>query len=178
MNKKNGVLIGINILLILLLIAGVIFYNIKREKTAFIDLNKTYNDFDFKKELEKKAEEIQQKRKLIIDSLEFNLKILSKDINDEKGRDKMKIRDFEIKREDYIRKKQLFDEDNETMLKKYDEQIYKQLNQYVKDYGDLHHYTFIHGASGTGNIMYAKPEFDITNEVTLYINQKYKGTVK
>ncbi|WP_179008689.1 OmpH family outer membrane protein [Winogradskyella forsetii] len=55
------------------------------------------------------------------------------------------------------------------------EQVWSRLNGYVKEYGKLKDYEIILGASGNGNIMYSKDEFNITKDIIIYANTKYDG---
>lgn len=82
-------------------------------------------------------------------------------------------------RRNYIlRKKKSFEEDNEKMVKQYDENIIKQLNQYVKDYGEKNKYQFIYGADGSGNLMYADSTYDLTKKIIEYVNERFNGEKK
>ncbi|HSH68252.1 MAG TPA: OmpH family outer membrane protein [Bacteroidia bacterium] len=172
--KKNAYLIIITILL-----CSIVFFLINRTnqngKLAWININKTYNEFVFKKELETKLATTQQVRKKIIDSLEFELKVLSREIKAEEGKDKNKISVFETKREHYIGKKNELDEDNAVLEKQYNDQIINQLNQYLKDYGKEQGFRYIFGTDGSGSLMYAVEGDEITEDAIKYINEKYKG---
>ena len=171
--NKTIVIIGI----ILTGIFSAFAYYIKTAipKTAYIDVKKVYNEFVLKKELESKLTNVQQTRKTIIDSLELQLKILSKQLEILTKRDEQKENVFTEKREEYLVKKKQFDEDNQAMTQQYSDQIMKQLNQYVQDYGKANSYTYIYGADGNGSMMYADDKHNITDEVIKFINEKYKG---
>ncbi len=149
-----------------------------KPKTAYVQLGKLYENFNMKKELEKKYEKISMSRKNILDSLEINLRSLSGQIELLKENDparKSKIQDFELLRQDYLMKKKNFSEDTERTSQQYDEEIWKQLNQYVNDYGKENEYTYIYGAQGNGSLMYGSEKEDITGQVNEYVNHKYKG---
>jgi outer membrane protein len=128
-----------------------------------------------KKELESKLMKVKNQRQAVLDSLEFELKVISKEIYAGKNTDKNKLTVFETKREQYLVKKQEFSEDNENLSAQFDEQIFRQMNQYVKDFGEKKSYSYIFGANGQGVLMYAKESEDITDEVLKYINERYKG---
>jgi outer membrane protein len=175
MNKKY---LYLQIILVAVSIAALAlsFYNYRaKEKTGWIAMQQVYNGFEYKKELEAKLTNAQQARKNILDSLEFEMELLAKQIRHEKGVDKKSVAFFQVKREDYLKKKQWFDEDNQAMIRKYDEQILNQLNQYVKDYAKEKGYDFIYAADGNGTIMAAPDYNNMTAEVTQYINDRYKG---
>lgn len=61
---------------------------------------------------------------------------------------------------------------------KYDEQILNQLNQYVKDYAKEEGYDIIYSADGSGAIMAASDDMDITDKIVAYLNERYKGMSK
>ena len=74
--------------------------------------------------------------------------------------------------------KQKFDEDNQRTYDDYEKQIWKQVNQYMKDFGVENNYTYILGAEGSWQLMYAKENNNITKEVVEFINKKYKGITR
>lgn len=154
------------------------YFSNNPEKNGYIEITKVFNDFKLKKELEIQLTKIKETRKAIIDSLEFDLKVLSKQIIAENQKDKNKIALFEVKRDEYMQKKQQFEDDNTNIAKKYDEQIISQMNQYVKDYGIKNGYTYIFGADGSGFLMYSVESKNITEDVKKYINERYKGNVE
>lgn len=144
-------------------------------KIAWIDLPAVYKDFDYKKEMEARLIKTQEVRKGILDSMELELRLLSEEINAEGQKDKGKIRLYQFKGEQYINKKKIFEEDDYSNKARYEEQILNQLNQYVKDYGAQKGYAFIYGADGTGTIMHADKALDITDQIKVFVNEKYKG---
>lgn len=157
------------------LIALAIVFLKPSVKTGWIDLPAVYKEFDYKKEMEAKLIRTEEARKQVLDSLEFELRILSEEINAGEQKDKQKIQVYQRKGEDYMNKKKLFEEDNYMNKNKAEEQILNQLNQYVRDYGAKNNYSFIYGADGTGTIMYGDKTIDITEQVKVYVNEKYKG---
>lgn len=180
---KNKIVIPfIAIVVISLAVVVGILYT-SQPKVAYVNLNKVYNDFEMKKELEKKLTTVQDFRKKTLDSLELGLNIMSRTLQnfDQSGNKKgieERMPEFQQRREEYFAKQKSFEEDNAAMTGQYTEQIWKQINQYVKDYGKEKGYTYVLGADGTGAVMYAEEKNEITEEVIGYINQRYKGGVK
>lgn len=172
---KKNIIIGS----VFVLLFSVVFFFIgksrSQDKIAWVNINKVYNEFTLKKELESKLTQTQNARKKVLDSLEFELKVLSREIKTEEGKDKNKIRLFELKRENYLNKKSEVEIDNDVLQKKYNEQILNQLNQYLKDYGKQENFRYILGTDGSGSIMYATESDEITEGAIKYINEKYKG---
>ncbi len=161
--------------LVILLSGFVIYEKINQPKTGYIIIGEVFNEFQLKKDLEKKFKTTAQTRKLILDSLEFQLNVLSKKIQDEQGKDRKNIDVFQIKRDDFLRKKKQFEEENIALTNEYDQQIIKQLNQYTKDYGKEHGYTYIFGTDGNGSLMYGSENKNINKEIVTFINKKYLG---
>ncbi len=161
--------------IVVVLSAFVIYQWQSAPKTGFVIIQDLYNSFEMKKEMEKKYKTVKVARDKILDSLAFELKTIANQIQSEKEKNKETINKFEIKREEYFKRKQTFEDDNEALSKQYDQEILTQLNQYTKDYGTAHNYTYVFGNDGNGSLMYADEKNNITKEVVSFINSKYKG---
>jgi outer membrane protein len=144
-----------------------------KEKYGYIDLNTVYTEFTLSKKLEKERDLVVNSRQGILDSLKLQLNQLSKQFQFKV--DSNQIQFFNQKREEYYYKEQQFIEDNQSLLMKHDEQIMKQLNVYIKDYGKEKGYKFIFGATGNGTLMYAEEDANISKDVLSYVNEKYEG---
>src|SRR5690606_2772828 len=87
--KKTGIIISLGVML--LLMAGVsisLYSSLNQPKIAYIQTDKVYNEFAYKKELEVKYEEVLGYRKRILDSLEIQINAISVNIqNSEHKRD-------------------------------------------------------------------------------------------
>lgn len=150
-----------------------------KQKTAFIEIKKVFNAFHMKKELEDKFKQTTKTREKIIDSLSFNLKLMSKQLTEQKktkeGVNQEMVYQFEYRREEYLKLKERFGQDNAALSQKYDGQILEQMTQYVMEYGKKNNYDLIFGADGNGTLMHANDNYNISEEVISYINNKYKG---
>jgi outer membrane protein len=163
-----------------LLISGVVCLNYwlcgKQNKAiVWVNLSNVYNEFDLKKELEGKFRIVQTERKKILDSLELNLKVLGNQVELTKGKDETKLYEFQMKREEYLTKKEQFEQDNAQLQGDYNQQVLTQINQYVKEYALSNNYSYVLGADGTGALMFAEDGVEVTKDVLVYINNKYKG---
>lgn len=170
---------------LILLIAGIVLIGFVASyfaminnvpKLAYVELETLYNDFPMKKELEAKLTNVQQARKNILDSLKIQLNAMSISIKSEKEVDA--IRNFQIKKQEYLAKQENFEHDNQATTQAYSAQIWKQINQYVKDYGKQNSYTLLVGTDGSGTLLYADEKKNITTEVSTYINERYSGEKK
>jgi len=168
----------IHVLLSVIIVLSLAFIGIllnKKDKIVYVEMETVYNDFSMKKELEAKLTNVQQLRKHILDSIKIDANALSLAVTSEKDIDG--LRKFEAKKQEYLMKQQNFEEDNQSLTKKYDTQIWKQINQYLKDYGKEGDYEIVIGSVGNGSVMYAVDQLNITKDVLDYINSRYKGEV-
>ena len=169
--KKHKNLIAF-ILLIAIVIGSVAWNEYRSKKIAYVSTTNLYDGFTLKKELEDKYKKTQLTRQTLLDSLKFKIQALSikgKDMTDE---DKIRFNDLQ---RSYLYKEKEFNDENDLAAQQYSDQIWKQINQYVADYGKENGYDYLLGATGQGNIMFAKEKEDITKEVLDYINKKYSG---
>jgi outer membrane protein len=144
-------------------------------QTAYINTDKVFNEFIMKKQLEIDYKKVGETRKLTLDSLMLQLNMLENMLTQSSNPDKQKLQLYRIKQKEYEEKRESIERANESLLNKYNEQIWTQINQYVKDYGIKKNYDYIYGANGDGAIMYANEALNITNEITKYINDRYEG---
>ena len=175
MLKNNSIgiiaLIGVGILFWLVL-------DLKKQTkpNVFIDLPYVFNEFALKKDLQKKYTNVMAGRKKNIDSLGFFLQNLEAELKSESKPDQEKVKLFLNKQKVYMEQVKIFDEEDKSINSDYDAQIFKQLNQYVTDYGKENNINIIFGSMGNGSLMYADSTINITNKIVIYINKKYAGT--
>jgi len=174
--KKFYYVVAFLILILFVLVGYLFITSGKKTEIVYVELESVYNNFDMKKELETKLTNVQQMRKSILDSMKIKLNAFSMSIKSPK--EVKAIQDFQIRKQEYLAKKQNFDEDNQNTTQAYTAQIWKQINQYAKDYGKSHEYTVILGGDGEGTLMYADETKNITTEIIKYINERYKGEKK
>lgn len=165
--------------LFLAVLVGIIGFNIylytSQRKLAFIEIQKVYDSFELKKDLESKFKIVQNHRKRILDSLELELKLIYVSIEKGSNKDEKLISNYNLRKNYYLQQKQQAEQDNDALSKQYDKEILNQLNQYVKDFGKEHRYDYIFGTDGNGSIMYGSERVNISDPLIEYINTKYNG---
>jgi outer membrane protein len=173
MHKQKGYLFGGFFAVVL---ATALFFGLRTqtEKTAFINMEKVYNEFELTQELTAKLTEVAGKRQSVLDSMEVQLVQLRKVI-EQGNRDEQVYSSYRQLSEQFQYKQQSFAQDNEALSREYDQQVMKQLNQYIREFGEEKGYTFIYGANGNGSLMFAKDEKDISEPVISFVNNKYQG---
>lgn len=158
--------------LIFVSISGIILYN-SREKTAYLEMNSIYNDFEMTKSMESEYDNVIKNRNSILDSLKSELQLMAA-IKMTPQQEKV----FLLKRQQFLEKSEKFEEDNEIIKQEYVNKIWTRLNGYIKQFGDENGYDFIFGANGQGTIMYAKDIKNITKEVSSFVNKRFNGVRK
>lgn len=159
-------------------------YQLNREqKFVIVDLARLYNEFEMKKQLEGQMTTVTDIRQKALDSLELSLNILSRNIQNmdpaaDKAAYENKTNEFEVRRRQYLSQQTAMNENNEAMQQQYNGQIWKQLNQYVEDYGKANGIECIIGGDGSGNVMYSESGLNRTDEVVSYCNERYQGEAR
>lgn len=176
---KNTGIIGLTVGAIAFLMSAFCLYKMEVNKNlAFVELQSVFNEFEMTKQYKGKLETVLNARKSIADSLQLNLTAQSKMLKQVNNKNDEKVQNFLYEKEVYLEKMKQFQEDNVALKRQYDGEINKQLNQYIKEYGEKKGYRYIFGAEGSGVLMYADERNNITKEVIEYINARYKGNAK
>jgi outer membrane protein len=139
-----------------------------------VDLNKAYSEFKMTKELDAKLTLTEQNRKNILDSLKFKFELVTRQLNNDMKNTELQ-KQYSMIREEYSLRQQQLTTDQDEQTKQYNDQIFKQINQYVQDYRKEKGYDIVLGASGNGAVMSADEKFDITSDMVNYMNEKYQG---
>ncbi len=160
-------------LTLVLAVAFCIFWTLRSsKKIAYVNTTQLHESFKLKKELEEKFSKVQLARQNLLDSIKFRIQYISIKGANLSEQEKLQVNDLQ---RSYLYKEKEFSDEDAATMQQYSDQIWKQINQYVSDYGKKGGYDLILGATGQGNIMFAKAEDDITKEVSEYINKRYAG---
>ncbi|MFL5763543.1 MAG: OmpH family outer membrane protein [Bacteroidia bacterium] len=151
-----------------------IYHSMTSSKVVYVDIPKVFNAFEMKKEFQEKFKKTESERKRVLDSLEFDLQLMSKKLGTN-SKDQEMMRVFDAKRGYYFRQKNEMEQDNAALSNQYDKQILGQMSQYISDYGKQNGFDLVLGADGNGTLMYAAENMDVSNAVVQFINDKYKG---
>lgn len=144
------------------------------KKTGFVQLGKVYDGFELSKNLNAQFKITATNRKNFLDSLEFQVKNIYTQAS-ENREDKQLLQNLEKAQQYYAYQKEQIETTVSKLESQYNEQIWTQLNEYVKEYGKEKEYSYIFGAEGSGTIMYFTETEDLTEEMIQYINNKYQG---
>lgn len=170
MNKT----IVISMLLTLLLGIGgaLVLTATKTTNACYINIGEFMNEFTMAKELNSEFEKVANARMNILDSLGLDIDRMAKNL-DVKNKESERI--LQQKKEGFFLRKQQFDAQNNELKNKYNAQVIKRMNEYIRDFGKQKGYAFIYGAKGDGGLLYADESKDITKRLIEYANQRYAG---
>ena len=136
----------------------------KQGKIGFMENARVFEGFEMKKDYDKRIEEDMSVETKLLDSLELQLGQVIQ------AGDSLKA--YQLRRQHYVveqRYNQKFQE-NST---KYTQEVNERLNDYIEKYSEEKGFDFILGSNGQGNVMYAKKEKNITDELIKFVNTKY-----
>jgi len=157
-----------------LLIFSVLLQSCKSDSSVkYVDINKLFNGFDMKTELEKSFQKDLSVKEKQLDSLSriFQTKNTIYKANNTKE----KLVELQKIQEDLYQLDQEIKVFSEQKTNAINSQIIGQMTQYIKDYGDKNNSGLILGLNETGNVLYGSEKLEITDEVLLFINDKYQG---
>jgi outer membrane protein len=66
----------------------------------------------------------------------------------------------------------------QQFIKAFENDMINDINQYVAEYAKAEGLYMILGANGSGNVMYADPAYDLTEEILEGLNQRYKAAIE
>lgn len=140
-------------------------------KIAFVDVVQVYEKFEYREILHNQLNKEIEIDQLAIDSFRL-LRDKALQIA-ESSPDQSNIDRYSLLNGEY---KTLFDEfeaKKQELVEEYDQKLWKQLNQYLKDYGKDNGLDLLLGANGSGAILYGKPDIDHTSDIVIYVNKKF-----
>ena len=173
MNKLTG---PVALIALCVSVASLVLVFRKDQKTVFVNIETVYNEFAMKKELELKFDNVTAMRQRILDSLKLELNVLSQRITSRNDLTNMQA--FQIKRQEYALKEQSFAESTQQTNDQYKSQIWKQLSQYIGEFGKKNNYKYILGLDGKSSVLYGDATEDVTKELEEHVNALYKGERK
>jgi outer membrane protein len=163
-------------LCMLALVVSLIYLYATRTTIAYIDSVRLFEEYTMKKELQQKLETKKQTGSRQLDSMKIELQKYYEWLVHKKVKDGSPEAIEYFKREQmYFSYEKDFQDQIESLSAQYTSEVWKQLNQYIQEYGAKHSYDYIMGAKGDGNLMYAHTANDLTDELLKYVNARYEG---
>lgn len=144
-------------------------------KIAYVQNMRLYSEFDLAKELDSELKSFSDKKGKELDSLTLIFENMTRDFERMEEIPAPAYQQYNDLRNAIIYKEKSFEEEVYSQSQEYDQQIWERINGYIVDYAEQEDYDLILGASGNGNLMYAKDTLDITDELIIYCNKNYNG---
>jgi outer membrane protein len=151
----KNILIIVNFLVTLCL--GIYIFIGEKEKKGYVLNQQVFKGFDGTRELEAKLKGLRKQHSAWLDSVDHLIQA---------GKHNNLVPAYQQKEIE-------FEQQERQLSEKYTADIWKEINQDIKDFGKEKGYDFIFGASGDGNLMYANEMNNLTNEIIIYINKRY-----
>ena len=145
---------------------ALLWLHYKVEKIVVIDVLKVFNEYELKKESEKKIEEQLMVYQNKIDSLQAIAKKAYEN-HDQQRLEKAEQVLQQLSGE--------FQAASEYAAKNLNEVVWKRLNPLINEFGKKHSYRVVIGANGMGTVLYNDESVDRTDELIMFINQKYQN---
>ena len=136
-------------------------------KIVHIQSAQVFAEFQLKLELESKLSNLEQSRTRVLKELELEIKAM------ESRAGAADTLQFLV--DQYVAKEAEFAKDQSEQSEQFTEQIWTQLNQYLQDYCDAEGISYLLGADGSGHLMGADENKDVTEEVIAFVNQQYQN---
>lgn len=136
------------------------------QRIGHIQTATVFASFELKQELEATLKNRQQSRQTLLENLELQFRQMeTRKISQDS------LAQFWLT---YQEKKEAFAQDELADSEAYTQQIWTQLNQYLRDYCEENELEYLLGANGDGSILGASTEKDYTDEVIAFVNRKYR----
>jgi outer membrane protein len=168
--KDNYKLVLIMLLSIGLAVAYFEFRN--SNKLVVVDLKTMFDQFDMKKEYEKKFISIKETRQRTLDSLALKLRMIASESAELTKEEMIYARDLKVQ---YLTKEKEIGEDNMRLTTQYDKEVISRMLLYSKEFAKEKGYKIVYGSDGNGTILYYQEKLDVTKELVDYINNSYAG---
>ncbi|NVN18061.1 OmpH family outer membrane protein [Muricauda sp. HICW] len=178
-NALNKLAIPLSVLA--LLVSTVTFFLPKSEsEQVYVDVNRLLEGYDRTKVDREAFNKKAAVMKANVDSLMIDWQDELKAY--EKERASMTKKELALKQELLQNKQQQINNYQQAIQKQVQEEdqkmtqtVINDINDYVKEYGKKHGHRIIFGAHGSGNIMYADKETDLTDIILEGLNEQYHG---
>src|SRR5690554_2123953 len=148
-------------------------------KTAYIDTERLVKDYQQFKDFESKFKSMSDRMQ---EELERDAKRFQRDVLDlqqnaqSKGMEWAQNRQAELER-----RQQTLAEKEQNFMRKFQEEsaverdsMISEMKDFIKDYGKKNGYDYIYGTGDAASVLYAKEEYDLTEEILNLLNKQYE----
>lgn len=153
-------------------------------KTAYIDTEKLMKEYKESADFEAKYEAMSKKMQ---EELERDMKKFQNDVMDLQKNAQSKGMEWAVARQKELEKRErTLAEKQQNYMKKFQEEgsverdsMVSRMKDFIKEYGKEKGYDYIYGTGDAATVLYAKEQYNITDEIVKLLNEKYeKGSTK
>jgi outer membrane protein len=140
---------------------GICFllFNQKKDKVVYADAIRLFNEYQFKKDMERESQGVLNRLKHEADSVSVIYKVNPNDI----GAQQL-----------MAEKQRQLSEGFNKVNKEINEKVWQRLNPKIQEFGKNNNVEMLIGANGMGTVLYADESRDITDALIKYVNENYE----
>jgi Skp family chaperone for outer membrane proteins len=157
------------VLAISISVAAIVYLQIP--KVAYVDAALLFEEFEGKKELQQRLEQVKRQQQQQLDSVKLQLKALEQAAQQDAAQQARWLQAQQY----YNGLQQQQQAEYYQKSQEYTTAIWKQIDQYTQEYGAEYGYDYLLGQTGQHTVLYANKHKEVTQAVIDYINQKYAG---
>ncbi len=136
----------------------------KNDLIGFMENARVFEEFEMKKDYDKRIEEDMSAETRLLDSLELQLGQVIQ-VGDS-------LKAYQLRRQHYVVEQQYSQKFQENSTR-YTQEVNERLNSYIEKFSEENGYDFILGSNGQGNVMYANKQKNISDELIKFINSEF-----
>lgn len=148
-------------------------------KTAYIDTEKLMKEYKESADFETKYESMSKKMQ---EELDRDLKKFQNDVMDLQKNAQSKGMEWAVARQKELEKRErTLAEKQQNYMKKFQEEgsverdsMVSRMKDFIKQYGKEKGYDYIYGTGDAATVLYAKEQYNITDEIVKLLNEKYE----
>ncbi len=148
-------------------------------KTAYIDTEKLVKDYQQFKDFESKFKSMSDRMQ---EELERDAKKFQRDVLDLQQNAQSKGMEWAQNRQVELERRQVtLAEKEQNFMRKFQEEsaverdsMVTQMKDFIKDYAKTNGYDYIFGTGDIASVLYAKEEYDLTEEILNLLNKQYE----
>jgi len=178
--SKINILLAISIMSFLGMIGLFYLHFNDTAKLAFVDSKKLINNYqgmvDARTQFRQKASSWQSNIDTLAKELEGTIKKYEASIANLSAKEKTLSQELiKTKRQQLVDYERAIQQQSQQEDAALTQQVFKQVNAYLEEYGKRRNYNIILAATEMGNIAYANEGIDITDDVLEGLNDEYNG---
>jgi outer membrane protein len=167
----------VNTLLLIAVLSYLVISNLGYsgdDKQVYVVTGELFAEFDYQKELDAEYNALKEVKLKELESFQQEIAYLEIQARKPKASSEA-IAQYNQGYSQYLSYEAKITNELAELNKQYSVNIWEKLNALISQYGEEHNYQVIFGADGTGNIMYAQEDINITKDLITYCNLKYNG---